>query len=80
MTYHSDDGLHFLGFRTDMRGAKQVVYDNAGRQRVILNVDAPDTLLPQIDRAMRAAVTRRNVFTALLSELSNHQIGFDYSE
>jgi hypothetical protein len=29
---------------------------------------------------MRAAVTRRNVFTALLSELSNHQIGFDYSE
>jgi len=77
MTYHSEDGRHFLGCRRSSRGDLEIVYDEVGGHRVVFHLAAPDPSEPLVRMAMRKALTQRNVVAALYSELTARKIAIE---
>ncbi len=80
MNFHSSDGEHFLGARTNRRGETEVVYDNAGRRRVIFRLEGQPPESDALERALRQSVDSDNVLGALRASLVAQNIDFDLAD
>ena len=80
MNFHSSDGEHFLGVRTNRRGETEVVYDNAGRRRVIFRLEGQPPANDALERALRQSVESDNVLGALRASLVAQNIDFDLAD
>ncbi|MDE3237864.1 MAG: hypothetical protein KGN33_02765 [Paracoccaceae bacterium] len=69
MTFHSKDGRFFLGVRTVFGGGFQVVVDENGGRRTLINVDLSDGAEGLIDEALAAAVNSRHPVERTCAEL-----------
>ena len=61
MFAYSEDGQHFLGFRTNAVGKMQIVYDYEGKMHRIYDVETPNvktkvisTAIPHVPRIGRS--------------------------
>ena len=52
MFAYSEDGQHFLGFRTNAVGKMQIVYDYEGKMHRIYDVETPNVKTKVISTAM----------------------------
>ena len=77
MGFHSSDGRHFLGCRSNARGRLEVVYDREGGRRMVFGLDASEEHVSLVSDALRAAIHHRNVVSALYSEITARKIQFD---
>ena len=80
MHFHSTDGKHFLGVRTNRRGEMEVVYDREGRRRVILKLetgpDSPERIAPTLARVVNTG----DVLGQLAAGLRAEGYTFDLSD
>ena len=74
MFAYSEDGQHFLGFRTNAVGKMQIVYDYAGKMRWIYDVETPNVKTKVIITAITNAVKHRMVVPTLFATLSSQNI------
>ncbi|MCM2563785.1 hypothetical protein M8745_16815 [Lutimaribacter sp. EGI FJ00014] len=74
MSFHSVDGLFFLGCRQARDGGLQVVYDENGGHRMIFDLGAPAGQSDRVTPALRAALRERNVIAGLYREMAARKI------
>jgi len=74
MFAYSEDGQHFLGFRTNAVGKMQIVYDYEGKMHQIYDVETPNVKTNVISTAITNAVKQRMVVPALFATLSSQNI------
>ena len=74
MFAYSEDGQHFLGFRTNAVGRMQIVYDYEGKIHQIYDVETPNVKTKVISTAITNAVKHRMVVPTLFATLSSQNI------
>ena len=74
MFAYSEDGQHFLGFRTNVVGRMQIVYDYEGKMHQIYDVETPNVKTKVIRTAITNAVKHRMVVPTLFATLSSQNI------
>ena len=75
MFLHAKDGSVFLGFR-ERCGVGQIVYDQHGGRRVILDIDDGVKHSGQIKNALQVAISSKDALSAVISELTSNDIKF----
>ena len=85
MTFHSQDGRHFLGLRSGRQGFYESVYDGAysggsggpQRRRFVWQIKSPHVDTANIQRQLHNAIRAVDVLTALYSGLRSEEIEFE---
>lgn len=77
-SFHSPGGAgHFLGYRRNLRGGVEVVYDDGARRRLVFRLVDPRIDEAGLGEALRTAVGQPRVLPALYAELSKRAIAID---
>ena len=70
-------GADFLGFRTNRRGATEIVYDDGAARRMVWRV-APGPVDPaMLSHALACAVGQARILPALFQELKKRAIAVE---
>ncbi|MDE3240350.1 MAG: hypothetical protein KGN33_15430 [Paracoccaceae bacterium] len=69
MTFHSKDGRFFLGVRTAFGGRSQVVVDEDGGRRTLIDLDLADGAEGLVTEALAAALNSRHPIERICAEL-----------
>ena len=77
MTYHSKDGHEFIGLRSLHNGHRQIVYDAASGQRVVVKLGDRTTSAQIIDEALQEGIRSARVLPGVLTALHKRNIRFD---
>jgi hypothetical protein len=77
MTYHSKDGHEFIGLRSLQNGHRQIVYDAASGQRVVVKLGDRTTSTKIIDEALQEGIRSARVLSGVLTALHKRNIRFE---
>lgn len=77
MFLHSRNGNTFVGLRSRIGGRKQVVYDAACGERVVLDIEARSANDDMIEAALREGLETRNVLGGIIAALQERKIWVD---
>jgi uncharacterized membrane protein len=78
MTFHSQDGRHFLGLRSGRQGFYEIVYEGGPqRRRFVWQIKSPHVDTANIQRQLYDAIRAVDVLTTLYSGLRSEEIEFE---
>lgn len=77
MFLHSRNGTTFVGLRSRIGGRKQVVYDAASGERVVLDIEGRVANDDIIEAALRQGLETRNVLGGIIAALQERKIWVD---
>ena len=78
MTFHSQDGRHFLGLRNGRQGGYEIVYDGGPRhRRFVWQIKSPHVDTADIRRQLHDAIRAVDVLSTLYLGLRSAEIDFE---